>query len=66
MGQIFPAYRLFMPRSAHVVIANQLHHIIQRGHKRQVVFTQVADYVYYLDSLAEWKKSWGTRFMGTA
>ena len=54
-------YRLFMPRSARVVIANQPHHIIQRGHNRQVVFTQVEDYVYYSDTLAEWKEKLGCK-----
>ena len=50
-----------MPRSARVVIANQPHHIIQRGHNRQVVFAQDADYVYYSDTLAEWKEKLGCK-----
>jgi putative transposase len=50
-----------MPRSARVVIANQPHHIIQRGHNRQVVFAQVDDYEYYLDTLREWKEKLGCK-----
>ena len=50
-----------MPRSARVVIANQPHHIIQRGHNRQAVFVQVDDYVYYSDTLAEWKEKLGCK-----
>ena len=50
-----------MPRSARVVIANQPHHIIQRGHNRQGVFAQDEDYVYYSDTLAEWKEKLGCK-----
>jgi len=50
-----------MPRSARVVIANQPHHIIQRGHNRQVVFAQEEDYRYYLETLAEWKEKLGCK-----
>ena len=46
---------------ARVVMPNQPHHIIQRGHNRHGVFTQVVNRVYYLDTLAEWKeKLWCT------
>jgi putative transposase len=31
------------------------HHIIQRGHNRQVIFAQADDYTYYLSSLRAWK-----------
>jgi putative transposase len=50
-----------MPRSARVVIANQPHHIIQRGHNRQVVFAQVDDYVYYINTLKELKEQLGCK-----
>ena len=50
-----------MPRSARVVIANQPHLIIPRGHNRQAVFAQVEDYVYYSDTLAEWKEKLGCK-----
>jgi len=46
-------YRLFMPRSARVVIAKQPHIIIKRGHNRQVLFTQDEGYIYYSDTLAK-------------
>ena len=44
-----------MPRSARLVLPNCPHHIIQRGHNRQVVFSGDDDYLYYLDNLQEWK-----------
>lgn len=44
-----------MPRTARIVIPDYPHHVIQRGHNRQVVFSAVDDYLYYLDNLAEWK-----------
>jgi putative transposase len=37
------------------------HHIIQRGHNRQVVFASDADYQYYLDNLCEWKEKPGCK-----
>ena len=44
-----------MPRRARLVLPNCPHHIIQRGHNRQVVFASDDDYLYYLDNLQEWK-----------
>ena len=46
-----------MPRIARIVIADYPHHIIQRGHNRQVVFVGDEDYLYYLENLKEWKKT---------
>ena len=45
-----------MPRNARIVVCNYPHHIIQRGHNRQVVFVTDDDYLYYLDNLREWKE----------
>ena len=42
-----------MLRSARVVIDKQPHIIIQRGHNRQVVFTQDEGYINYSDTLAK-------------
>ncbi len=44
-----------MPRQARLVVPHYPHHIIQRGHNRQVIFAQDADYRYYLSTLQEWK-----------
>ncbi len=44
-----------MPRGARIVISDYPHHIIQRGHNRQVVFATDDDYLFYLDNLHEWK-----------
>ena len=35
-----------MPRTARIVIAGYPHHIIQRGHNRQVIFASEDDYLY--------------------
>lgn len=45
-----------MPRGPRIVISNYPHHIIQRGHNRQVFFASDEDYLYYLDNLREWKE----------
>ncbi|HEY6874641.1 MAG TPA: transposase [Geobacteraceae bacterium] len=50
-----------MPRTGRIVIAGYPHHVIQRGHNRQVVFTTEEDYRYYLGNLREWKERLGCR-----
>ena len=50
-----------MPRSGRLVITGYPHHVIQRGHNRQEVFTSDEDYRYYLDNLREWKERLGCR-----
>jgi putative transposase len=50
-----------MPRSGRLVITGYPHHVIQRGHNRQEVFTTNEDYRYYLDNLREWKERLGCR-----
>lgn len=50
-----------MPRCARLVLPNCPHHIIQRGHNRQVVFASDDDYLYYLDNLQEWKTELGCK-----
>ncbi len=50
-----------MPRHARLVVPHYPHHIIQRGHNRQVVFAQDADYLYYLDTLQAWKTYYGVQ-----
>ncbi|MEA3333291.1 MAG: transposase [Pseudomonadota bacterium] len=44
-----------MPRQSRFVLANCPHHIIQRGHNRQLVFADDEDYLYYIENLQEWK-----------
>jgi putative transposase len=50
-----------MPRMARVVLPGYPHHIVQRGHNRQVVFAQPNDYIYYLDTLQKWKSEYSVR-----
>ena len=46
-----------MPRTARVVLPEHPHHVIQRGHNRASVFVEPADFMFYLDTLAEWKNA---------
>jgi len=48
-----------MPRNGRVVVPMTPHHVIQRGHNRQVVFATSEDYQYYLENLWEWKTKLG-------
>lgn len=48
-----------MPRKARVIVPNMPHHIVQRGHNRNVVFVEERDYQYYLDNLVDWKTELG-------
>ena len=50
-----------MPRTSRVVLAKYPHHIIQRGHNKQVVFAATEDYEYYFHNLKEWKKKLGCK-----
>jgi len=50
-----------MPRVARVVLPEHPHHVIQRGHNRASVFVEAADFMFYLDTLAEWKKTFGCK-----
>ncbi len=53
-----------MPRIGRVVVPNHAHHVVQRGHNRQVVFAEDGDYRYYLDTLKRWKKEYGVKVYG--
>lgn len=53
-----------MPRQPRLLLPNCPHHIIQRGHNRQVVFAGDADYLYYLDTLKQWKARLGCKVYG--
>ena len=48
-----------MPRKARVIVPNCPHHIVQRGHNRNVVFVSDDDYRYYLENLIEAKVELG-------
>ena len=50
-----------MPRRARVIVPGLPHHIVQRGHNRQPVFVEDADFRYYLSNLEEWKHSLGLK-----
>jgi putative transposase len=45
-----------MPRIGRVVAPNMPHHVVQRGHNRNVVFVDDGDYSYYLDTLGNWSR----------
>ena len=53
-----------MPRVGRVVLQNYPHHVVERGHNKQVVFAEVADYRYYLKTLGEFKDLYGVKVYG--
>ncbi|AXA60797.1 transposase, partial [Pseudomonas thivervalensis] len=50
-----------MPRMGRIVLPNYPHHIVQRGHNRQVVFAVAEDYQRYLTDLRELKDAFGVK-----
>lgn len=50
-----------MPRKARVIIPNTPHHIMQRGHNRQVVFSSEEEFQYYRENLILYKKQFGCK-----
>ncbi len=50
-----------MPRTGRIVLPHYPHHIVQRGHNRQVVFAEPADYERYLSDLRELKEALGIK-----
>ena len=50
-----------MPRMGRVVVPNYPHHVVQRGHNRQVVFAGEPDFGRYLDDLRDLKDAFGVR-----
>lgn len=48
-----------MPRSTRIVLPHTPHHVVQRGHNRQVVFVTDDDYNYYCENLIESKEKFG-------
>ncbi len=53
-----------MPRVGRVLLPNYPHHIVQRGHNRQVVFAEDADFERYLADLRELKDAFGVKVYG--
>lgn len=50
-----------MPRMGRVVLPNYPHHVVQRGHNRQVVFAGAEDFKLYLSDLHELKDVFGVK-----
>ncbi|GLZ86018.1 hypothetical protein Pres01_20690 [Metapseudomonas resinovorans] len=50
-----------MPRVRRVLLPNYPHHIVQRGHNRQVVFVEDADFERYLANLRALKDAFGVK-----
>ncbi|AOE87913.1 transposase [Pseudomonas sp. TCU-HL1] len=50
-----------MPRVGRVLLPNYPHHIVQRGHNRQVVFAEDCDFQRYVDDLRELKDAFGVK-----
>jgi len=45
-----------MPRTSRVVVPNYPHHVVHRGHDRNLVFLDDRDYQYYLSNIAQLKE----------
>lgn len=50
-----------MPRIGRTVLPDYPHHIVQRGHNRQVVFAEQRDFERYLETLATFKGVFGVK-----
>lgn len=50
-----------MPRLGRTILPDYPHHIVQRGHNRQVVFAEPRDFERYLDTLATFKDAYGVK-----
>jgi putative transposase len=50
-----------MPRQARVILPNTPHHVMQRGHNRQVVFASDDDFAYYRSNMICFKKEFGCK-----
>ena len=50
-----------MPRMGRIVLPNYPHHVVQRGHNRQVVFAHDDDCRRYLADLRELKEAFGVK-----
>ncbi|UVK98433.1 transposase [Pseudomonas sp. B21-048] len=50
-----------MPRMARVVLPHYPHHVVQRGHNKQVVFAHPEDFERYLADLQELKTALGVK-----
>src|SRR5690606_27914972 len=48
-----------MPSKGRIVLSNYPHHVVQRGHNRQVVFAAEQDYQRYISDLRELKDVFG-------
>lgn len=50
-----------MPRGPRPVVPLNPHHVVHRGHNRQVIFAEIEDYAYYLSCLRLAKKLYPCR-----
>ncbi|RON44605.1 transposase [Pseudomonas frederiksbergensis] len=50
-----------MPRTARIVLPNYPHHVVQRGHNKQVVFAAANDFEHYLADLQELKTAFDVK-----
>ena len=50
-----------MPRMGRIVLPNYPHHVVQRGHNRQVVFAAEHNYQRYIADLRELKDTFGVK-----
>jgi putative transposase len=54
-----------MPKLGRVVLQNYPHHVVQRGHNKQAVFAEEADYRYYLKTIEGFKDRTASKCTGS-
>lgn len=50
-----------MPRQARLILPDMPHHILQRGHNSQMVFSSDEDFLYYKRNLLKFKEEFGCK-----
>ena len=52
-------------RAGGLLLINYPHHVVQRGHNKQVVFAEEDDYRYFLCTLEEYKDLYDVKVFGS-
>jgi putative transposase len=53
-----------MPRIARLIVENAAYHVMVRGNRKQLIFTEKTDYIKYFDLLRHYKKRYGFKLYG--
>ena len=50
-----------MPRTARIIIPNAFYHILNRGNNKEVIFTDDADFIFFLRQVKKYKDKFGLK-----